>query len=179
MAFAFTDASDAIRSLILLLVIMIWGIAVLVIGLKGGTVERPNRVPQLYGYTVCLVALLTVLTTLPGMVDSLFMLSDPTQETSRFGVGSSLGSFESYKASQQRPQEVRPPGVPPSAPEAPLTEEQLRAQYSALRADQIAANRFEARRSLVRNGILLLLALSLFAGHWRWLRSRAEPLPSA
>jgi hypothetical protein len=36
MAFAFADTSDAIRTLILLLVIMIWGIAVLVIGRPAG-----------------------------------------------------------------------------------------------------------------------------------------------
>jgi hypothetical protein len=50
---------------------------------------------------------------------------------------------------------------------------ELRQSYEALRADRIASNRYEARRSLVTSTVLLVIALGLFAGHWRWLRRRA------
>src|SRR5919202_2386384 len=35
---------------------------------QGGIVERPERVPQLYGYTVCLVALVVGLASLTSLV---------------------------------------------------------------------------------------------------------------
>ncbi len=133
--------------------------------------DRANRIAQLYGYTVCLVALVTILITLPGIVDNSFTLSDPAQGHTRFGFGASLGSFEAYKASQRHAG-----GVPEAlggrqAREEPRpSEEELRRRYEALLADQIASNLFDARRSLVRNGILLALALGLFVSHWRWVR---------
>jgi hypothetical protein len=177
MGFAF-DPSSALRTAVLVLVIMVWGVAVLVVGLKGGHVDRPNRVPLLYGYTVCLVALITMLLTVPTLVDNLFTLANPAHGDTRFGFGASLGSFEAYKATQrQRPTLAEAVAGREAPPEGPVTDEELRKQYEALRADQIASNLFDARRSLVRNGLLLVLALGLFVGHWRWLR-RQTPVES-
>jgi hypothetical protein len=48
-AFAFTELWRALRTALLVLVIIVWGVAVIIIGVKGGDVDRPNRVPQLYG----------------------------------------------------------------------------------------------------------------------------------
>jgi hypothetical protein len=133
--------------------------------------DRGNRVAQLYGYTVCLVALVTILITLPAIVDNFFTLSNPAQGDTRFGFGASLGSFEAYKASQRQSGAVAEPlGGRQAREEPPPSDEELRRRYEALRADQIASNLFGARRSLVRNGILLALALGLFVSHWRWVR---------
>jgi hypothetical protein len=147
------------------------GVAVITIAAKEGHVDRANRVPQLYGYTVCLVALITMLITLPGVVDNLFTLSNPAQGDTRFGFGASLGSFEAYRASQQQGGAVAEgAGSRPAREEPPPSDAELRRRYDALRADQMASNLYDARRSLVRNGILLALALGLFVTHWRWLR---------
>jgi hypothetical protein len=59
------------------------------------------------------------------------------------------------------------------------SDEELRKQYEALRAARIEENRFQARRSLVRDLLLLVLAAGLFFGHWRWLRRRDEDLAAA
>jgi hypothetical protein len=124
---------------------------------------------------VCLVALITILITLPGIVDNLFMLSNPAQADSRLGFGASLGSFEAYKASQRQGPAMAEALAGREMPgERPASEEELRARYEALRADQIASNRFDARRSLVPHGLLLALALGLFATHWRWLRRQPD-----
>ena len=171
MAFAFDDPWSLMRSTVLVLVITIWVTAILVIGVKGGDVDRVNRVSHLYGYTVCLVALITVLMTLPAIVDNFFTLGNPVQGETRFGFGASLGSFEAYKASQRQGAGVAEALPGRAAPvEPPPSEEELRRRYEALRADQIASNLYNARRSLVRNGIVLALALGLFLTHWRWLR---------
>jgi hypothetical protein len=171
MSFALTDTWGALRTVLLVLVVAVWGAAVIVIGFKGGRVDRPNRVPQLYGYTVCLVALITLLITVPAIVDNLFTFSNPAQGQTRFGFGASLGSFEAYKASQRQGRGMAEAVAGRDvAAESPVSDAELRTRYEALRADQIASNLFDARRSLVRNGLLLALAVGLFVGHWRWLR---------
>jgi hypothetical protein len=138
--------------------------------------DRPNRVPQLYGYTVCLVALITVLLTVPTLVDNLFTLGNPAHGEMRFGFAANLGSFEAYKASQRQGRSVADGVAGREVPaESAVSDEELRKRYEALRADQIASNLFEARRSLVRNGLLLVLAVGLFLSHWRWLRRQAVP----
>lgn len=54
------------------------------------------------------------------------------------------------------------------------SDDELRKQYEALRAARIEENGFQARRSLVREFLLLVLAGGLFLGHWRWLRRRGD-----
>ncbi len=179
MAFALTEVWGVLLTALLVLVMGVWAVAVIIIGVKGDAMERPQRVPQLYGYTVCLVALITLLFTLPGIVDNLFTLSNPAQADGRFGLGASLGSFEAYQASPGRGRGMAEALTGRDAvAEPPLSEEQLRARYEALRADQIASNRFDAQRALVRNGLLLALALGLFGSHWRWLRRQGGTVPS-
>jgi hypothetical protein len=175
MAFAF-DPSSALRTTVLVLVMVVWGIAVIIIGYKGGHLDRPNRVPQLYGYTVCLVALIVALLTIPPLVDNFFTLGNPAHGDTRFEFGASLGSFEAYKASQRQGPSLAEAvaGREPRA-ETSATDEELHKRYEALRADQIASNLFDARRSLVRSGLLLALAAGLFLSHWRWLRRQPGP----
>ena len=47
-----------------------------------------------------------------------------------------------------------------------------RRRYEALRTDRIQANRLQAWRRLVGSGLTMLIAVGLFAWHWRWLRDR-------
>ena len=166
---------SALPGVFLVLGLVIWTITVFVIGYKGDHVDRPNRVPQLYGYTVCLVALITALFTVPTLVDNLFTLSNPAQGSSQFGFGPRLGSFESYRASQREvARNAEAVAGQEASAEPEVSDAELRQRYDALRADQIASSLFDARRSLVRNGLLLALALGLFTSHWGWLRRRAE-----
>ena len=128
--------------------------------------ERPSRVAQLYGYTVCLIALVTLLITVPNLIDTFFRLSDPLRAQSQYGEPA-LSSFDAYKATYDRSQ------IPRDAQASPAprpSDEELRRQYEALRADRIATNTFEGRRSLISQLLLLGLAVGLFYGHWRWLR---------
>ena len=46
--------------------------------------EHTSRIAQLYGYTVCLVSLVTILFTVPSMVDNLFGLRQPLYSTDQF-----------------------------------------------------------------------------------------------
>jgi hypothetical protein len=147
--------------------------------IQGGIVERPERVPQLYGYTVCLIALVVGVASFLSVVEASLSLADPASHTESPWTGwpePSIVSFEAFRATHDRAREMRVgPGVP--APE-PLTEAELRRRYEGLRTDRIARVRAEGRRSLITSGLTLLVSLGLFGWHWRWLRRRTEPASS-
>ncbi|HET7585909.1 MAG TPA: hypothetical protein VFK13_13415 [Gemmatimonadaceae bacterium] len=134
----------------------------------GGPVEKPNRVRQWYGYTICLVAVVTALICTASLLGNVFDLSNPLGSES---YGTSLRSFEAYQATRDR-DPIAPSHDTTSQPDtvSPAT---LRARFEALRADRIATRRFEATKGLVTDAVLLVIAIALFAGHWRWLRRTA------
>lgn len=138
---------------------------------RGGSVERPERVPQLYGYSVCLVAIVVILTSLSTLVDRGFSLADPL-----LGSGPEVAwaepavtSFEAYRATLERADRFGPPGD--QRPREVVPEAELRRRYEGLRADRLARASFTARRELTGAAIMLLVSAALFAAHWRWVRS--------
>jgi hypothetical protein len=128
--------------------------------------EKPNRVPQIYGYTVCLITVVAFLISINGIVDASFTLANPMHGP--YGHVDGLASFESYEASRGE-RMVADRNVPPDT----TSFETRRRRYEALRADRIDANRLQAWRRLVGNGLTMLIAIGLFAWHWGWLRARA------
>jgi hypothetical protein len=139
---------------------------------NGGPVDKPNRIKQLYGYTVCLVAVITGLVSTASVVDNVIDLSNPLAVERGF-TEASLTSFESYRATRNRFSFARegPPVVDTTS------EATLRARYDALRTDQISVQNFRARKGAVSAAILLLLAVVLFVSHWRWLRGLPDLPP--
>jgi hypothetical protein len=88
--------------------------------------------------------------------------------------GAVLTSFEGYKATVDRmPGPMPATAAASSAPK--LTDAELRAQYEALRADQIARGRMDARRDITQSVLMLLLSAALFTWHWRWVRRERQP----
>lgn len=134
--------------------------------LKGDSVEKPNRVAQLYGYTVCLVALVMALMTTSSLINAAIDRANPLQ--SEYGFGASLTTFEAFKATQQRERAMmgRPDALAPDT----ASESTLRARYDALVADRAAGTRYRTSKAFVSGGVLLVLALALFLVHWRWMR---------
>lgn len=142
--------------------------------IQGGSVERPERVPQLYGYTVCLVMLLVALASLISIVDSAITLVSPAHPRGDMAAWAepSVTSFEAFRISYDRTRQFNaPPNTP--APEV-VPDDELRRRYEAMRADRISRTRVAAHRSLVKGGFTLLLAGILFLIHWRWLRRRVD-----
>jgi hypothetical protein len=149
--------------------------------------STPSRVQQFYGYAVCLVAIVTLLIALSNLVEAAFDRADPLQAgAGRYGHPEvSLTSFEAFRATQPQ-QPTQPPdrlaaGATAPGPDQPstvradtLTTAELRARYEALRADRIARVSFDATRTLVGAALLVVVALGLFVGHWRWLRASAR-----
>jgi hypothetical protein len=136
--------------------------------------ERPNRVAQLYGYAVCLIAVIVILMSANSFVENAFTLSNPLRARQQFGMEPAVSSFEAYRASLGR---FGPSS--PGTPSPPPPDSVLRARYEALRSDRMDQSRFEAERGLTTSGISMLLAIILFVVHWRWMRARdaASPVP--
>lgn len=147
--------------------------------------ERSSRVQQLYGYAVCLVAIITALIAASNLVDAAFARMDPVRAAeSRYGYEGSLSSFEAYQAtapSQGRGNSGMAPRMNDTATAADtLSTAELRNRYEVLREDRIGRMSFDANQRLVKHGVLLIVAVLLFVWHWRWLRSKHDDeLPPA
>lgn len=136
--------------------------------------EHPARVPQLYGYTICLVSLLVAFVSVVSLVDWGLTLANPTHPRSEMMMWAepSITSFEAFRLSYDRSRQFGAgPNVPPLEQ---VPEDELRRRYEGLRADRIERTRVAAQRALVRSGFTLLIAAGLFVAHWRWLRRRIE-----
>jgi hypothetical protein len=136
-------------------------------------VSRPSWIAPLYGYAVCLIAVITFLIGVTNFVDAAFHRANPLQARDRFGDRGSLTSFEAFRAtySGDRPTRVQPAT---GAGADTLSTAELRGRYEALRADHIARVSFEATQGLVKHGLLIALSIALFVSHWRWLRRRGD-----
>lgn len=137
-----------------------------------GRAQRGSRAAQWYGYTVCLVAVITTIFSVRAIVDASFEIADPLRAEGRFAP--SFRSYEAYRATLDR-FPIPPMGADTSR-RAP-SEAELRRRYEALRADRLEQARFDATRSLVTNGILLAFAVGLFLWHWSWLRRTGAESP--
>ena len=136
---------------------------------------RPAWIAPAYGYVVCVIAVITFLVNISGFVDATFDRANPLAGRNVYGpYGGSLTSFEAFRATydQVRPTRVAPP--PGDAAADTMTTEQLRIRYEALREDRIVQTRFQAMQRMVKNGLLIALAIVLFWAHWGWLRRQRE-----
>ena len=88
-----------------LIIAIVWAILAASRFVQGGVVEHSERVPQLYGYSVCLVALLMGLASLKSSLDSVLTLAEPTHATEAPWMGwpePSVTSFEAFRATYDR-----------------------------------------------------------------------------
>ena len=166
----------SILSIILaLLLVATWVILASSRFVQGGSVERPERVPQLYGYTACLIALVWGLTSLVSVVDDALTLSAPEMRGyNEYGMEPSVTSFEAFRVSYDR---SRMMGREPGAALDSVPEPELRRRYEGLRADRIARGTATARREIITGVLSLAICVVLFLFHWRWLRRRSGSSP--
>lgn len=137
-----------------------------IFALKGDDVDKPNRIAQLYGYTVCLIAVIVSLLSISSILDAAYDRANPLQSEMGFGV--SMTSFEAYRATYRRERVMFGRGE--AAEPDTISEAALRQQYDALVADRTAATRYRTAKSLMTSSVLLVIAVALFFLHWRWVR---------
>ena len=131
----------------------------------------PGKAQQIYGYGVCVIAVVTFLICTSVIVANVFDLANPVQ--AGFGIESSVSSFEAYKATYQKDQQRGGGAAAAEVRPDTLSEASLLKRYEAMRADRIGRVRFQAWKAIVTSGLLLVIAVALFAVHWRWARKGA------
>jgi len=132
---------------------------------------RPNLIRQIYGYLVCLIAIVTLLVAASSLIGAIFDLNRPPT-MDRYGPGQ---TFEEYRMERLNAEKVRQANAnTPATTDATTVpvppDSVLRRDYNESRALQAAAIRWEATKSIVTSILMIIIALALFTIHWRWLR---------
>lgn len=132
--------------------------------------DKTQIITKIYGYLVCLVAVIVTLIAVGQIVNASFALSDPihTRDYSYASAPYDISSFESYKADYNRFNTFDKNSVS-AASVSTLTDDQLKAAYNSARENQISTVRLQATKTITTYLILLVVAGLLFLGHWRWL----------
>jgi hypothetical protein len=137
-----------------------------------------NRIAHVYGYAVCLAAVVVMFFSVKQIIDSSISLSDPLRADmggyNRMGVP--LTNFDLFKLEWVRVRRYQffgPPGTPaPALSASDTSEAELRRLYDAERAAAIDSARFRAIRLLLGNLFLFIFAGLMFGIHWRWLKQQ-------
>jgi len=128
--------------------------------------EKQNRIPQIYGYAVCLVTVVTFLISVTTLVNAVIDLGDPLHAEGGFRGGPSLASFENYKMDVLKSPQAELAYVP--------DDQTLSAMYEAARDDRIQSVKHRILRSIIVTSMLIILCVVFFSTHWRWMRRLAK-----
>ncbi len=167
MGFSSESSGFSLLGIALILVVgALWFVIAASVALKGDSMDRSNRMAQLYGYTVCLVAVIVALSSIASLLSAAIDRANPLQ--AEYSYGASFSSLEAYRATYHRDR-TNTGGLEPARVDT-LSDAVLRSRYVALVADRRAATTYRTSKTFVSGGVMLALALALFGGHWRWLR---------
>ena len=137
---------------------------------------RSNRIQQIYGYLVCLIAIITLLISAGRMIDAFFDLTRPQTAgiPTRYYGGPESSSYEAYRLNQlERYKNVKDSVGTIKVP----SDSALRVQYDRERDDATALLHWESTKTIVTSALMIVLALILFVIHWRWLRGQSQSDP--
>lgn len=122
--------------------------------------QTMQRGAKIYGYTVCVIAVITFIITLSTMITAFLNMSDPLY--AGYQDYSHLSSFENYKVEAMKAIAEDAAYVPDDAT--------LRSMYESARNDTISHAKHTIRRDLTVSGIIMILSIVLFTIHWMWMR---------
>ena len=125
--------------------------------------EKSTKIQMVFGYAVCLVAVIAFLISASSMVYSLIDLTDPINAYRTYGKDvPSLASFDNYKIDIIKSLD---PGH-----DLELNDEKLTSMYDAAKEDAISKVKHSAYRSLFVNGLVVIITILLFVFLLMWLR---------
>lgn len=135
----------------------------LLITKKNTTMEKKSKAPIIYGYAVCIIAVITFIISTASLVNAILDMGDPLHASSWYGSNQpSLASFENYKMDILKSPETELQYVPDDTT--------LHSMYEAAKNDRIQAAKHNANKSLIVNSILIIISILLFTIHWIWMR---------
>ena len=158
-----------VTGLLIALVAAIWFNVARSVFIHEDDMEQPSRVGQLYGYTVCLIAVLIGAATIGSILEKVVTLASPGAALEGEYSQPSLTSFEAYRATRDRGRWLNPTAAATVPTSDTVSTTELRARYEALRSDRLGHERQAAIGSLITSVVGLALAIVLFIVHWRWL----------
>lgn len=124
--------------------------------------EKKSKAPMIYGYAVCLVAVITFIICISGLVNAVMNLSDPLHAERNYNKSPSLASFENYKmdilTSSEKEQTFTP------------DDQTLLAMYEAAKSDKIQSVKHRSMSDIMVNSLLIVICVVLFLTHWLWMR---------
>lgn len=139
--------------------------------------SRPNLIRQIYGYLVCLIAIITFLMAANSIVGAIFDLNRPAGIADPYGPNPTFDEYRNDQLNadrmQQRQQlQLQPQAGGPTTPEPVQVrpDSTLRREYNEMRVQRSANVHWNALKSIVTSVLMLVIALVLFLIHWRWLR---------
>lgn len=135
--------------------------------------EKSQKIgAQIYGYTVCLVAVITFLLSVTAFVNAIIDLGDPIHAGWNAAGAPSLASFENYKMDVLR---SLPKGEDAAKTSYIPDDQTLRGMYEAAKNDKILSVRHSSNRSMIISGLLIFICLVLFVTHWKWMQKNNRP----
>ena len=129
--------------------------------------ERSQKIQMIYGYAVCIVAVITFLISVTSVVYALIDLTDPINAHRTYGKDApSLASYENYKIDIIKSIDPEHGIV--------LDDTTLNSMYDAAKQDAIAKVKHNAYRTIIVNSLLLLICIVLFTTHFIWMRKLSK-----
>ena len=128
--------------------------------------EKSNRIAQVYGYLVCLVAVITLLISVTNLFNAVIDQNDPLHAEMFYGGNTNISSYETYRLDKLRSYQGTDSLQKAYTPD----EKTIKEMFNAEKNERILTVKHRTFRSIIVYSILTVLALVLFFGHWRWLR---------
>jgi hypothetical protein len=101
------------------------------------------------------------------MVYSLMDLTDPINAYKTYGRDvPSLASYENYKIDIIKSLDKEQ--------SAELSDATLKSMYDAAKQDAVSKVKHDAYRSVIVNGLIILVCIVLFMTHWIWMRKLSK-----
>ena len=130
--------------------------------------EKSQKVgAQIYGYAVCLTAVITFLISVSTLVNAILDLGDPLHAGWTPPEAPSLASFENYKMDILR---SIPKGEGAGQASYIPDDATLKGMFEAAKNDKIQSSRHNSMRNVMIGGILMVICTILFITHWRWMK---------
>ncbi len=125
--------------------------------------EKQHKIAKIYGYAVCLVAVITFLISTTSLVNAVIDSGDPLHVEVYSAKGTpSLASFDNYKMDVLQSPDKESAYVP--------DDKTLRNMFEAAKTDKIQSIKHRTRRSIIVDIILIALCFMFFTTHWMWMR---------
>lgn len=121
--------------------------------------EKKTKIPQVYGYAVCIVAIITILISVADLITSVIDASDPLYA---WGDEQRLSSFENFKVDALKSGKNEASYVPDDST--------LRIMYEDAKNHKIRRVKHQTTKSIIVSSILIVISTTLFITHWIWMR---------